>query len=137
MLMVGARISPCSSRGVICETPPSDRRVMVEQIKSLLRDQLGLSPLFVVCFAGLVVHLLLNLALRKPLGHPLGLLAPLLLGIAAESYEIWHHYRHIGLFHPRNDPLLQILARHGLDVLVLLLAPALLVAFEMLRARAG
>ena len=77
---------------------------------------------------GCLAHLGLNLLLRKPLTSAGGLLAPLVLGIALESYEIWIQYKDSGLFAAGNDPLLTILGRHGLDVVAMLAIPLLLVA---------
>lgn len=108
---------------------------MLKQIKSLIRDQLGLSPAIVLVATGCVAYLLLNLLLRKPLTSAWGLLAPFLLGIAIESYEIWLQYRNVGLLAPGNDPLVFILARHGLDVLIILVVPALLVTLGLFQGR--
>jgi hypothetical protein len=57
----------------------------------------------------------------------LGLLAPLVLGIAIETYEIWVRYRDFGLLAPGNDPVWQIVARHGLDIVSMLVLPIVLV----------
>ncbi len=56
-----------------------------------------------------------------------GLLAPLVLGVAIESFEIWRSYGDIGLLAPGNDPLLSIAGRHGMDVLSMLALPLILV----------
>lgn len=101
----------------------------MQQAKSFLRDQLGLPPAAVLVAAGLAAHLALNAALRRPPTSAWGLLAPLILGAGLETYEIWVQYRSLGLLAPGNDPLWMILGRHGLDVLKLLAAPLLLVAF--------
>ncbi len=85
--------------------------------------------------AGCVAHLMLNTILRKPLTSPLGLLAPLVLGLALESYEIWVQYRNIGLLAPGNDPVLVILLRHGFDIGKMLAAPLILVVVGALSAR--
>ena len=99
---------------------------MLTHLKSTLQ-QSGIPPWAVLLAAGLVSHLVLNAVLRKPWTSPWGLLAPLLLGVLIEGYEIWAHYRHIGLFADGNDPLWMILGRHSLDVLKLLALPLLLV----------
>lgn len=99
---------------------------MLEEAKSFLRDQLGLPPSAVLVLAGLAAHLAFTALLRKSPTSPWGLLAPLTLGLALETYEIWIQYRTIGLFAPGNDPLWAILARHALDVVKLLAAPILL-----------
>ena len=108
---------------------------MLQQIKSLIRDQLGLPPLAVLVVAGGLSHLVLNAILRKSPTSAWGLLAPLVLAIALESYEIWIHYRNVGLLAPGNDPLLAILLRHGLDVLKVLAAPLLFVALGLITTR--
>ena len=108
---------------------------MMQQLKSLIRDQLGLPPDLILVVTGCAAFLLLNLVLRKPLNSAWGLLAPLLLGFVIESYEIWVQYRDVGLLAPGNDPLVAILARHGLDVLKMLVLPGLLVAFGLLTNR--
>lgn len=53
--------------------------------------------------------------------------------VALESYEIWHEYAEVGLFAPGNDPVMTILARHCLDVVKALSAPAILVLIGALR----
>lgn len=108
---------------------------MLQQIKGLIRDQLGLPPTLMLIIAGCVSHLALNLVLRKPLTSAWGLLAPLALGLALETYEIWIHYRHVGMFAPGNDPLLAILWRHGIDIVKILAAPLLLVTAGTLYTR--
>lgn len=101
---------------------------MLDRLKGLLREQLGLSPAFVLLAVGLCAYLALNAVMRKPPFAATGLLAPLLLGTALETYEIWHRYQESGLLAPGNDPLLQILGRHAIDVLLMLAIPLLLVA---------
>ena len=100
---------------------------MLQQLKHLLRDQLGIPPFAVLVVAGCAAHLALNALLHKPLTSAWGLLAPLALGVALEGYEIWDAYRDSGLFAPGNDPLLTILERHGLDVLKVVAAPVIVV----------
>ncbi len=109
---------------------------MLHQLKSLLRDGLGLPPVAVHVAVGLVAHLMLNLLLRKSATSAWGLLAPLLIGIAVESWEIWIQYREVGLTAAGNDPVLVILARHALDVVAMLAAPTLLVVAGALSSRA-
>ena len=101
---------------------------MFTQLKSFLRDTLALPPDLVVVIVGLITHLLLCLVLRKPLNSAWGLLAPAIVGMLIEGYEIWAQYRDVGLFAPSNDPLAVILLRHGLDILKMLVLPVLLVA---------
>ncbi len=108
---------------------------MLSDLKSLLRDQLGLPSWAVLAAAGIVAHFVVNALLRKPMTSGWGLLGPLVVGIAIESWEIWVHYRNIGLFAPGNDPLLVILGRHGLDVLVMLAVPLGIVIIGALAAR--
>lgn len=108
---------------------------MPQQIKSLLRDQLGLSPSALLIAVGLLAHLALNGLMRKSAASPWGLLAPLILGMALEGYEIWIQYRDVGLAAPGNDPLLIILMRHALDVAKMLAGPLLLVAVGFVAAR--
>ena len=105
---------------------------MFQQFKTFLGDQLGLSPFAALVVAGFAAHLTLNTALMKPPGSAWGLLAPLLLGLGLESYEIWLHYKDIGLYAPGNDPVFSILARHSLDILKMLAAPFLLVVSLLL-----
>ena len=101
---------------------------MFQQIKSFIRDQLGLPPTAMLVAAGLVAHFALNALLRKSPTSAWGLLAPLVLGSALESYEIWIQYKDFGLLAPGNDPFISILARHALDVLKMLAVPLLMVA---------
>lgn len=108
---------------------------MFEQLKSLLRDRVGLPPWLVLALAGLVAHLALNFVLRKAPASPWGLCAPLLLGIAIESWEIWVHYQAIGFDAPGVDPLAAILLRHALDVTIMLLGPLALVLSGFLASR--
>ena len=100
---------------------------MIEQLKTLLRDTLALPPDLVLAVSGLIGHLLLCLMLRLPMHSPWGLLAPAILGMLIEGYEIWVQYRDVGLFAPGNDPLGVILLRHALDLLKMLGLPLLLV----------
>jgi hypothetical protein len=108
---------------------------VLQQIKFFIRDQLGLPPVAVLVVVGCVTHLALNALLRKSPTSAWGLLAPLVLGVTLESYEIWLQYRQAGLLAPGNDPLLAILMRHGLDVVKMLVVPLLLVALGALSAR--
>ena len=108
---------------------------MLQQLKALLRDQLGLPPAAVLVFVGCLAHLALNTVLRKPLTSGWGLFGPLVLGIALESFEIWIQYRDIGLFAPGNDPVIVILGRHALDVLAMLALPLVLVALGAVSTR--
>ena len=101
---------------------------MLQQIKFFIRDQLGLHPAAVQVATGLVAHVTLNAVLQKSPFSAWGLLAPVVLGVALESYEIWIKYKLSGLFAPGNDPIIVILGRHGLDVAKMLAAPILLVA---------
>lgn len=103
---------------------------MIEYIKTLLRDDLGISSDVVLVIAGILAHIVLCLILRKPIYSAWGLLAPLILGITLESYEIWIHYRNIGLFAEGNDPLFVILLRHSFDIIKLLSLPVLLVVIH-------
>ena len=108
---------------------------VLQQVKSFLIDQLGIPPSVVLALVGTATHLLLNAILGRSATSPWGLLGPLLLGMALESYEIWIQYRGIGLFSPGNDPLLAILGRHGLDVLLMLAGPLLVVVVWAISAR--
>lgn len=107
---------------------------MFDRLKSFFRDTLALPPDLILIIVGLVSHLLLCLLLRKPLNSAWGLLAPTLLGILIESYEIWIHYRDIGLFAPSNDPLEVILLRHSLDIIKMLALPLILVVVSKISA---
>lgn len=108
---------------------------MVNRLKTLLRDELGLPPWIVLATIGLFAFLALNALLRKPVTSAWGLLGPLVIGIALESYEIWAQYRDIGLFGPGNDPLIVILGRHGLDIVSMLGIPVLVVVTGLLVAK--
>jgi len=108
---------------------------VLDRIKTLLRDQLGLPSWVFLAVAGLASHVAMDLVLKKPVTSALGLLAPLTLGIAIEAYEIWVHYRGVGLFAEGNDPGWQILGRHGLDVLTMLALPLGLVLAGHLSSR--
>lgn len=102
---------------------------MLENIKSFVRDTLAIPPSLILVCAGIIAHLLLCLILRKPYYSAWGLLAPLVLGMLIESYEIWSHYKEIGLFAASNDPVLLIFFRHSLDIVKMLMLPLLLVIF--------
>ena len=84
---------------------------------------------------GCVAHVIVNAALRRPITAGLGLLGPLSLGVALESYEIWIQYKNVGLFAPGNDALLIILGRHGLDVSLMLAGPILIVVIGAILAK--
>lgn len=105
------------------------------QIKTFVRDQLGIPPFAVLAVAGVLLHVCVTLILRKPATSAWGMLGPLLAGILLESWEIWVQYQEAGLFAPGNDPLIVILGRHALDVLIMLALPAALVAFGAITTR--
>lgn len=96
---------------------------------------MGLPPFAVLLIAGLIAHFSLNTLLRKPVTSAWGLVAPLILGIGLETYEIWVEYRRVGLFAEGNDPVWMILARHGIDVLIIISGPLLLVGLGILLRR--
>ena len=100
---------------------------MLTQLKVFLRDTLGIPAAAVLLATGLLAHVVLCLLLRKPMVSAWGLIAPALLGVMIEAYEIWVQYREIGLFAPGNDPVAAILLRHAFDVAKMLLLPGLLV----------
>jgi len=108
---------------------------LLQQIKSFFFERLGLPPLAVFVLVGCIAHLGLNMLLRKSPTSAWGLLAPLLMGLVLESYEIWLQYGNQGLSAPGNDHVLLILARHGLDVVKMLAAPLLLVALGTVSSR--
>ncbi len=108
---------------------------MLNHLKIFLRDQMGLPPWVVLATGGLLAYLVLNALLRKPLTSGWGLLGPLVVGVVLESYEIWVQYRGIGLFAPSNDTLCTILGRHGLDVVLMLAVPIILVAVGVISAK--
>jgi len=97
------------------------------QLKFVFRDQLGLPPWTVLVAVGCVAHVIVNAALRRPITAGWGLLGPSSLGVALESYEIWIQHKNVGLFAPGNDALFIILGRHGLDVVLMLAGPILIV----------
>ena len=100
---------------------------MLTQLKTFLRDTLGIPAPALLLAGGLLAHIMLCLLLRKPIVSAWGLLAPALLGTMIEAYEIWLQYRQIGLFAPGNDPVAIILFRHAFDIAKMLLLPGLLV----------
>jgi len=100
---------------------------VLTQLKVFLRDTLGIPAAAVMLVTGLLAHIVLCLLLRKPIVSAWGLLAPALLGVMIEAYEIWVQYRQIGLFALGNDPVATILLRHAFDIAKLLLLPGLLV----------
>ena len=108
---------------------------MLDKLKSVLRDQMGLPPWAVMATVGLVSFLVLNALLRKPLTSGWGLLGPLIIGTALEAYEIWVHYRGIGLFAQGNDPIITILGRHAFDVVVIAALPVVLVLAGIISAK--
>jgi hypothetical protein len=108
---------------------------MLRDLKSIIRDQLGLPSWSVLIAVGCAAHIVLNTILRKPTTSSWGLIGPVSLGVALETYEIWVQYRHVGLFAPGNDPLLTILGRHGVDVLFMLAGPILIVVIGAIFAK--
>ena len=108
---------------------------MLEQLKALLRDQFGLHPWAVLAAGGCIAHIVLNAVLRKPITSSWGLLGPLGLGVVLESYEIWLHYKDIGLFAPDNDTLPSILGRHGVDIVLMLAGPLVIVLVGAITAK--
>lgn len=108
---------------------------MLSYLKSVIRDQLGVPPWAVLVAVGCIAHVVLNAALRRPSVSAWGLLGPLVLGVLLEGYEIWLHYRNIGLLAPGNDALIAILGRHGLDVGLMLCGPFLMVVFGAVSAK--
>ncbi len=108
---------------------------MLQRLKALLRDQLGLPPTAVLVFVGCLAYLALNFVLRRPLTSGWGLLGPLVLGIALESFEMCIQYKDIGLFAPDNDHVIAIIGRHGLDFLAMLAGPLMIVALGAISAR--
>ncbi|MBU2676971.1 MAG: hypothetical protein KJP16_07785 [Gammaproteobacteria bacterium] len=108
---------------------------MLAQIKTILRDQLGLPPWTVLVAVGCLAHVILITLLRKPIYSAWGLLAPLCLGVLLEGYEIYVQYRQVGLFAPGNDALITILGRHGLDVVYMLAGPVLVVIIGLISAK--
>lgn len=110
---------------------------MLRELKSVFRDQLGIPSWLVFVAAGCAAHIVLNAILRKPITSSWGLIGPISLGLALESYEIWVQYRHVGLFAPGNDPLFAILGRHSLDVLIMVAGPILIVVIGAIFAKTG
>lgn len=108
---------------------------MLDAIKSLLRDQLGIDPKLILVVVGAVSFLALNVALNKRVFSPWGLLAPLILGIALEAVEIYVTYRSVGLFAPQNDPVGQIVLRHSVDIAILAVIPVLLCVVGAISSR--
>lgn len=109
---------------------------MLRNLKSIIRDQLGLPSWLVLIAVGCAAHITLNAILRKPIGSSWGLIGPIGIGVALESYEIWVQYRDIGLFAPGNDPLITILGRHGVDILFMLVGPISIVVIGSISAKA-
>ena len=101
--------------------------MMLSDLKAVFRDYVGMPPWLVLIIVGSVAHVVSNVVLRKPITSAWGLIAPLSLGLVIESYEIWELYRHVGFFAPTNDPLLFILARHALDIALMLIGPIVIV----------
>lgn len=110
-------------------------QTLLSELKSILRDQLGLPPWIVLSAVGCLAYVVFNAMLRKPINSPWGLLGPLGLGVALESYEIWIQYENVGLFAPGNDTLLAILARHGLDVVIMIAGPILIAVVGAISAK--
>lgn len=108
---------------------------LLSHLKYLFRDQLGLPPWTALVAVGLLAHVVLNAALRRPIISGWGLLGPLGLGVTLETYEVWIQYKSVGLFAPGNDSLLTILGRHGLDVALMLAAPLLVVLAGAISAK--
>jgi hypothetical protein len=108
---------------------------MFDTLKTFVRDQLGIPAWAALPVVGLFAFLALNALLRKPWTSAIGLLAPLLLGLALEAYEIRVQYRDAGLAAPGNDPLWMILGRHGLDVALMASLPVVAVATRFFSSR--
>ena len=119
-----ATLRPTAPTPVRASSPKSP--TILGKLKSLFH-QSGIPPWTVLLIVGGLSHLALNALLKEPWTSPWGLLTPLLPGVLIEAYEIWAHYRHIGLFAASNDPLWMILGRHSVDVLIMLALPLLLV----------
>jgi hypothetical protein len=108
---------------------------VLRNLKSIIRDQLGLPSWLVLIAVGCAAHIAFNAILRKPIGSSWGLIGPVGVGVALESYEIWDQYRHVGLIAPGNDPLLTILGRHGLDILFMVAGPISIVVIGTIFAK--
>jgi hypothetical protein len=108
---------------------------MFDAIKSLIRDQLGIPAWAALPVVGLIAFFAFNVLLRRPWTSALGLLAPLILGIVLEAYEIRVQYRGTGLGAAGNDPLWIILGRHGLDVALMASLPVVAVATRFFSSR--
>ena len=106
---------------------------MLGRIKSFITDTLSLPPILILIAIGTAAQLILNLLLHKPMTSACGLILPLIFGVSIEGYEIWLQYRDVGLFAPGNDPFLMILARHFVDVMIVLIAPIALVIYGLVR----
>ena len=107
---------------------------MLERLKVLLRDELGIPPLMILIVAGLLSYFLLNALLRKPLTSAWGLLAPVCCGIALESYEIWVHYKDLDRV---TESPGSIAIRHLGDVLAVCAVPALITLTGAMKSRTG
>ena len=108
---------------------------MLDQLKTFIRDHLGVPPVAALILVGGVVHIGLNWLLKKPMTSPWGFFGVLTLAVAIEGWEIWVQYRDIGLFAPGNASVLVIFGRHGLDVLAMSVVPALLVVAGIVMSR--
>ena len=101
----------------------------------MFRDELGLHPWAVLVAGGCIAHFVLNATLKKPITSSWGLLGPLGLGFVLESYEIWAQYKDVGLFARDNDTLLAILGRHGVDIVIMLGGPLVIVSVGAITAK--
>jgi hypothetical protein len=108
---------------------------LLQQIKSFIRDTLGMPPAVTVTRDRFSRAPGTQCAVAQTFRIALWLMGPAILGLAIESWEIRDQYHAIGLTAPGNDPITMILMRHGFDVGLMLTGPLLLIGFARLRTR--
>ncbi len=108
---------------------------MLDRLKALLRDGLGLAPDAILVFLGLGIFLATCLIGRRPLTWAWALLPGLGLALFLEAVEVWQHYGAQGLKSATAAQLAGIVLRHARDLLVMNLAPVMVFGAAVLLQR--
>lgn len=95
----------------------------LQRLKLAIHMLLPLSGDAVMVFVGLGAYLATCLVTRHALSWAWALVPGLVLAVALETWEVWDHYRLVGLARSGPLGLLEIAARHSRDVLIYNLAP--------------
>ena len=95
----------------------------LHRLKLAIQMLLPLSGDAVMIFVGLGAYLATCLITRHALTWAWALAPGLCLALAVEAWEIWDHYRLVGLARTEREELLAIAIRHSRDILIVNLAP--------------